>query len=177
MNHDTLQIFIPAFMVVFFAIISLWSHVRKNKNVQLTSDHRKRISSEVRLVDIFFKVLLLISLLLAVTYAFFPQYYYLAGPIEALDVPLVNTIGVITLKVSLIWIVMAQFNIEKTIALLNSGIEEASFSKLVTYSQKLILTGILIMFFGLFITISSVVAILICACATFLFDRIQRAFT
>jgi hypothetical protein len=107
-------------------------------------------------------------------YAYFPDYYYVTGPIVWLDIPLVNTIGVLVLKCSLIWIVMAQFNIERSIALINSGVEQASFNKLLNYSQKLILTGFLIMFLGLFITISSVVAILIFLAAVVLFDRLQK---
>jgi hypothetical protein len=174
MNNTMLQIFLPAFMIVFVGTISVWSHIRKNKSVQLTSTHRKIIKTELRMIDLFFKILLLFSGSLAIVYAYFPEYYYLAGPIDWLDIPIVNTIGVLILKISLIWIVLAQFNIEKTIALFNSGVESGSFHKLLSYSQKLILTGMLIMFFGFFVTISSIVAIFIFITATLLFDRIQR---
>jgi hypothetical protein len=174
MDYNMLQIFLPAFMIVFLGTISVWSHIRKNKSVQLTPSHRKVINIELKLVDVFFKVLLFLSIALALVYAYFPEYYYLAGPIDWLDIPVVNIIGVLVLKTSLVWIVMAQFNVEKTIALFNSGVERGSFSKLLRYSQKLILTGILIMFFGLFITISSIAAIFICIIATLLFERLQK---
>lgn len=174
MDYKTLQIFLPAFMVVFFGIVSLWSHFRKRKPIRLNQDYKNRITREVRLVDGFFKILLLLSIVVALVYAYFPEYYYVTGPIAWLDIPLVNTIGVLILKCSLIWIVMAQFNIERSIALINSGVEQASFNKLLNYSQKLILTGFLIMFLGLFITISSVVAILIFLAAVVLFDRLQK---
>lgn len=172
-----LQIFLPAFMIVFLGTISAWSHVRRNKSVQLSSFHRKIFKTELKLVDLFFKVLLFISVALAVVYAYFPDYYYLAGPIDWLDIPIVNAIGVLVLKTSLVWIVMAQFNIERTIALFNSGIERGSLHKLLSYSQKLLLTGMLLMFFGLFITISSIVAIFICVTAALLFERLQRIIT
>lgn len=174
MDYKTLQIFLPAFMVVFFGIVSLWSHFRKRKPIRLNQGYKNRITPEVRLVDVFFKILLLLSIVVALVYAYFPEYYYVTGPIAWLDIPLVNTIGVLILKCSLIWIVMAQFNIERSIALINSGVEQASFNKLLNYSQKLILTGFLIMFLGLFITISSVVAILIFLAAVVLFDRLQK---
>jgi hypothetical protein len=177
MNYNILQIFLPAFMIVFLVIITAWSYVRKNKSVQLTSSHKRIITPELKLVDVFFKILLLFCITLSIVYAYFPEYYYLAGPIEWLDIPVVNTIGVIVLKISLVWIVMAQFNIERTIALINSGVEQVSFNKLLSYSQKLILTGMLLMFFGLCITISSVVAIFICIVATLLFDRVQKIMT
>jgi hypothetical protein len=174
MDYKTLQIFLPAFMIVFFGVVSLWSHLRKRKRVRFSKDYQNRITPEVKLVDTFFKVLLLLSIAVALVYAYFPDYYYVTGPIVWLDIPLVNTIGVLVLKCSLIWIVMAQFNIERSIALINSGVEQASFNKLLNYSQKLILTGFLIMFLGLFITISSVVAILIFLAAVVLFDRLQK---
>ncbi len=161
-------------MIVFYGTILLWSHIRKHKNVRLTHSHRKVLTAELRLVDVFFKILLFLSIVLAVVYAYFPEYYYLSGPIDSLDIPVVNFAGVLVLGTSLIWVVMAQFNVEKTIALLNSGVEKNTFGKLLYYSQKMILTGMLIMFFGLFIAISSVMAILICVTAVVLFDRVQR---
>jgi hypothetical protein len=177
MTYQTLQIFLPAFMLVFIGTVCVWAYFRKRKSVQLTSSQRKSISMELRLLDLFFKVLLVLSAILAVVYAYFPEYYYVAGPIELLDSPVVNTVGVLVLKCSLVWIVMAQFNIERTISLLNSGVVQASFSKLLHHSQKLILTGILIMFFGLFITISSILTAMILISAILLFERVQRKLT
>jgi hypothetical protein len=174
MDYHAIKIFLPAFMIVFFGTIALWAYVRKNKSIKFSTSLKKQIKPELKLVDLFFKILLIISIALAVVYAYFPQYYYLAGPIAWLDNPVINFIGILVLKTSLVWIVMAQFNIERSIALLNSGFEQGNFSELLNYSQKLILTGVLIMFLGLFITISSVVAILICISAALLFDRVQR---
>ena len=164
-------------MIVFLGTISVWSQFRKNKTIQVDASHKNVLKTELRLIDFFFKVLVLLSSALAIVYAYFPEYYYLAGPITWLDDPVINTVGVLILKVSLVWIVVAQFNIERTIALFNSGIERGSFRKLLTYSQKLILTGMLIMFVGLFVTISSVVAVIICITASMLFERIQGLLT
>ncbi|HYG04260.1 MAG TPA: hypothetical protein VD927_17555 [Chryseosolibacter sp.] len=174
MDYGVLHIFLPAFMLVFLGTISVWSHVRKNKKINVGEWTASAMKTELKLVDLFFKVLLVLSIGLSVLYAYFPEYYYIAGPIEWLDVPVINTVGVLVLKTSLVWIVMAQFNIEKTIAMFNSGVSKGSLPKLFTYSRKLILTGMLIMFFGLFITISSVLAIMICIIATWLFDRVKR---
>jgi hypothetical protein len=173
MDQHTLQIFLPAFMVVFFGTLSLWSHLRKNKSIRLLAADRKKIQPELLLVDAFFKVLLVLAMMIALMYAFFPEYYFVAGPIPLLDNPVVNLIGVLVLTTSLFWMVMAQFNIERTIALINSGVKELRFDQLLSYSQKLLLTGMLIMFIGLFITISSVLAIIICVTAIFLFNRLS----
>lgn len=174
MDNQLLQVFIPAFMATFIGTISVWAFVRKKKSIRLDSSEKNKIRPELRLVDLFFKVLLVMSIAVAAVYAYFPEYYYLAGPIHWLDNPFINSVGVLVLATSLVWIVMAQFNIERTIALLNSGIERGSFKKLLTYSQKLVLTGMLIMFFGLFITLSSVVAVFIFITAALLFDRVQK---
>lgn len=107
-------------------------------------------------------------------YAYFPEYYRITGPIDILDHPVINTIGVLVLKLSLFWMILAQFNIERTIALINSGIDQMTYDKLLSYSAKLILSGMLIMFFGFFITIFSVMAISICIIASVLFSRLLR---
>ena len=174
MTKQALQIFLPAFMLVFVGTVCMWAYFRKRRSVLLTPSQRKVISLELRMLDLFFKILLIFSAILAVVYSYFPEYYYVAGPIELLDIPLVNTAGVLVLKSSLVWIVMAQFNLERTIAMLNSGVAQTSFTKLLHHSQKLILTGILIMFFGLFITISSVLTVMILVSAVLLFERVQR---
>lgn len=177
MDHQMLKLFLPAFMVVFIGTLSVWAYIRKKKSIVLDVSVKKKIRPELKLVDIFFKLLLAVSIALSVVFSYFPEYYYLTGPIHWLDNPLINNIGVLTLATSLIWTVMAQFNIERTIALLNSGVEQASFKKLLDYSQKLILTGMLIMFFGLFITISNLIAIFVCITAALLFERVQRMAT
>lgn len=174
MDLHTLQTFLPAFMTVFIGTVSAWSHIRKNKFIRLTPPMGKSIQKEVRLVDYFFKCLLLIAFTIALVYSFLPEYYYIARPIEWLDNSFINWIGILTLATSLIWIVVAQFNIERTIALANSGVEEISFQRLVSYAQKLLMTGMLIMFLGFFLTLSSILSTFIFIIATLLFDRLQK---
>jgi hypothetical protein len=175
MDYNSLQIFLPAFMAVFFGIISVWAHIRKNKKINTTPVKSAAMSKKVKIVDILFQLLLLMSITIAMLYAYFPEYYRFTGPIDLLDHPVINTIGVLVLKISLFWMILAQFNIERTIAMINSGIDQMSYNKLLSYSEKLILSGMLIMFFGFFITISSIVAILICIAASILFDRLVRS--
>lgn len=174
MDTDALQFFLPVFMIVFFGLVSVWARVRKAKKVKTIGPPDDAFLTRVRFADSLFRVLLVISISIAVLYSYFPEYYYLTGPIDALDHPLINAVGVLILKVSLFWIVLAQFNIERTIALLNSGIERKSYNWLISYSEKLILTGMLIMFLGLFVTISSVVAIVVCLVAVITFELILK---
>lgn len=174
MDYNSLQIFLPAFMIVFLGTVTIWSRLRKRKTIRLSYALKSAITTEIKLVDLTFKMLLLFGVTVAVVYAYFPEYYYITGPIAWLDIPIVNTIGVLILKCSLIWVVMAQFNIERSIALANSGVDEVKHARLINYSQKLILTGFLIMFLGLFITISSVLAVIIFLAALILFERLQR---
>lgn len=161
-------------MTVFIGVISICARIRKNKKINTTHDRSSVWHNKVKIVDILFQLLLLMSITIAMLYAYFPEYYRLTGPIDVLDHPVINTIGVLVLKISLFWLILAQFNIERTIALINSGIDQMSYNKLLSYSEKLILSGMLIMFFGFFITISSVIAIFICIVASILFDRLLR---
>lgn len=174
MDTDALQFFLPAFMAVFFGLVAVWARVRKRKRVKTSGPRNDAFLARVRFADGLFRVLLVISVSIAVLYSYFPEYYYITGPIHALDHPLVNAAGVLILKVSLFWIVLAQFNIERTIALLNSDIRRMSYHRLISYSEKLVLTGMLIMFLGLFVTLSSVVAIVVCLVAVVTFELLLR---
>jgi hypothetical protein len=174
MEEPTLKIFLTAFITVFLGTISLWAHVRKTKSIRLSPPFGKSIQKEIRLIDTFYKCLTFIITVIIMVFALLPEYYHLAVPIDWLDNSFVNWIGVLTLATSLVWIVVAQFNIERTIALANAGVEEISFRKLVSYSQKLILTGMLMMFLGFFLTLSSILSTFIFIIGALLFERLQK---
>lgn len=173
MDRNSLEIFLPAFAIVFFAIVALWAWVRRRKFVRVVS-HENGIALRVRRIDGLFKLMLIGSVVIVFLYSYLPEQYNMLAPIEPLDHPVINTIGVLMLKLSLIWIVMAQLNIDKSVFMINQGIYEWSHRKLILYSQKLLLSGMVMMFVGLCITISSIGTIIICLVSLILFERLMR---
>jgi hypothetical protein len=173
MDQASLQTFLPAIMLVFIAIIVFWESVRRNKRVKIVQIASVRLS-QIKTVDTAFKVMMVVSMAIVVIYSYFPEYYYWTMPIDPLDRPVINTIGVLILKIAMAWIVLAQLNIDRAIFLINSGLDEWSYKRMFVYSRKLVLSGMLVMFLGLFVTISSVGTILICISGLALFNKVLR---
>ncbi|MBX2963705.1 MAG: hypothetical protein KF687_14425 [Cyclobacteriaceae bacterium] len=173
MNRETLEIFLPAFMIVFFGLISFWTKFRKRPKVELHVS-KTEVYKKVHLIDTVFKIMLISSILIVFIYTYFPDYYIIFAPIDFLDHPIINTIGVLILKVSLAWLVIAQLTIDKSAFMIKTGIEVWNHNRLILYSEKLLLSGMLVMFFGFFVTISSIGSILICIIGLLLFDRLLR---
>jgi hypothetical protein len=173
MNTTFLQSFIPAFCIVFLGIVSLWAHHRKRRLLPKNAGPFV-ISEKIKRLDYVFKILLLATIAIGFVYGFLPEYYYMMIPIDPLDHPLINTIGILTLKASLVWTIWAQLNIDHTLFKIRIGIEDWSFQQIVSYSQKSLLSGILLMFVGFCVTISSVAAIFLCVIAVFLFEKLLR---
>lgn len=172
MNTEILRIYLPAFMMVFLIVVYAWSHFRRGQLSVTRQRIDGRISDEIKIVNGNFRILFVAALALSALYAFLPQHYHFTGPIELMDQPVINVMGLLILNASLVWIVVAQFNVEKTVGMLLSGLELDQKQKLVDNSQRLMLTGMFIMFLGLFITISSAASILICLVAVTQFARL-----
>lgn len=173
MNREILEIFLPAFMIVFFGLLSLWAKFRKRPKAELLIS-KTVVYKKVLVIDTVFKIMLISLVLIVFIYTYFPEYYIVFAPIDFLDHPIINTIGVLILKVSLAWLVIAQLTIDKSAFMIKSGIEVWNHNRLILYSEKLLLSGMLIMFFGFFVTISSVVSIVICSIGFVLFDKLLK---
>lgn len=155
MDRNTLEIFLPAFMIAFVVIALL--HVR-NQPVRIFGIPITigiAFSTRTPANKVVWSILG-ISALLVFLYSFFPQVYLYALPIERLDHPVINTLGILILKLSIIWLIIAQVNIDRLRFLIKEGISIFKASHMVLYAQRLYLAGILIMSLGLFVTISSV---------------------
>jgi hypothetical protein len=160
-------------MIVFFGLVCCWAHFRKRQKVRLLIS-KTGIYRKVQVIDTVFKIMLISLMLIVFIYTYFPEYYNVFAPIDFLDHPVINTTGVLILKISLAWIVIAQLTIDKSVLRINMGIDEWSYNKLILYSEKLLLSGMLVMFFGFFVTISSVVSVIISLISLVMFERLLR---
>ncbi|MBX2956134.1 MAG: hypothetical protein KF846_08255 [Cyclobacteriaceae bacterium] len=172
MTRSALEIFLPAFILVYFGILVLWSRISKRKRIPVqiaTTAHK-----QIQWIDSLFRAKLVAVVLIVFVYTYFPDYYRWAGPLDMLDHPVINTIGVLLLKASLVWIIVAQLNIDRSAFMIDHGIGSIKSEKLIVYAEKLILSGLVFMFFGICITISSVLTILIFLLGFLLLERLLR---
>jgi hypothetical protein len=174
MDRNGLVMFLPAFMVSIVCLLFFWTFFRKSRRLRIVPT-AGNVVRRVSTVKTAFLMLLSLAVSLALLYAYLPEYYDLMIPIELLDHPLVNAAGILILQVSFVWLVVAQLNIDRVIFQINSGLDEWSYQRLTLYSHRLLLSGLLILFIGVFVTISSVGTIAICFAGVALFERLPKA--
>lgn len=178
MNYEQLRTFLPAFITVFIMALTLWTCMTKRKNGRIIGPsikHRKEFK-KIKRIETTFKILLAVFSGIIILYSLFPEYYKaFVGPIEALDHPFVNNMGVLILKISLASLVVAQLNIDRTIFKINQGLDEWHYLKLLSYSEKILLFSLLMMFIGVFVTISSLLSVVLCLFAAGVFLQLHKA--
>jgi len=174
MDRNGLVLFLPAFMVSVVGVLTFWTFFRKSRRVRIVPASGK-VLRRVATVKTGYLMLLSLSVALALLYVYLPEYYSWMVPIELLDHPLVNAAGILIMQVSFVWLVVAQLSIDRVLFQINSGLDEWSYQRLTLYSHRLLLSGLLILFIGVFVTISSVGTIAICFAGVALFERLPKA--
>ncbi|MBP7808453.1 MAG: hypothetical protein KA163_04115 [Bacteroidia bacterium] len=89
----------------------------------------------------------------------FPEQYYIFIPLDKFDHPVINSMGILLLKVALIWMIVAQLHIDKELYKYSRKSGDLSLMELVHFSEKMFLGGLTVMFVGMFVTITNVVGI------------------
>lgn len=172
MGRDVLQIFLPSYVLIFIAITFFWSWLRKTTRSREYSDIQKNISyPRLRRLNALFLVVFVVFAIMTLIYVLFPDLYYIFLPIDSLDHPFINSVGILLLKVALVWMIVAQLHIDKELYKYSRKISDLSLMELVHFSEKMFLGGLVVMFIGMFVTITNVVGIIIGIIPVFLYYR------
>jgi len=75
------------------------------------------------------------------------------------------------LKAALVWMIVAQLHIDKDLYKYSRNIENLKLMELVYFSEKMFLGGLILMFIGMFVTITNVVGIILGAVAIMFYYR------
>jgi hypothetical protein len=172
MTRPYIEIFLPVFILAFLFLFLIWNYKWK-RGIQGLYEKRNYLKDIIQ-VNLFFHVLLAIAVLIIGLYAFIPEYYQFLLPIDELDIPLVNDIGLFILRIAFFWLLSS---IIYTIILFRK-IEKEKVKKPVevyVYAQKIVLVSGAIMLIGLFITISSVAAFLLSLVGFICYQRFYKA--
>lgn len=162
MTDPLLQMYLMACMVVTMAILLFWGQFRKRLKLsshespdKLTNYRRiKRISAVFWVIFSLFGIMIII-------YAGVPNLYFLFLPMDVFHHPLINTIGMLITKLAIAWIIVAQLHIDKELFKYSRDIESLTAMELVSYSESMLLSGMLAFFLGIFITITNVVGMIL----------------
>jgi len=165
MTDPTLQMYLPAFMLVATWLIIFWKQFRKVTRITDPIPTNEKIIEYNRLkrVSGYFWIIFSIFCIMTVIYSVLPELYYLFLPLDTFHHPLINVIGLLIMKIAIVWIVIAQVHIDKELYKYSRNIESLSAMELVRYSERMLLTGMLVLFIGFFTTITNIIGLVLVA--------------
>ncbi|GGF24096.1 hypothetical protein [Echinicola rosea] len=171
MPNPKLQVYLMAFMVVVTLVILFWNKLRMDRfsikevaRPEMVKEYKllKRISGYYWLIFSCFG-------LMTIVYAGLPQFYYIFLPLDAFDLPVINTMGLLILGVSLVWIIIAQIQIDKELYRLSRNIEKLEAMEMVRFSERLLISGMFILFLGFSTTITNITGIALVLISGFIY--------
>lgn len=162
MTDSALQTYLPAFIMVFLLVTFFWGWFRKiTKLYNLANVEKSANYDRLKRIAYIFKIIFIIFTIMTIIYAFIPDFYFVFIPFEVFNQPIINTIGVLILKVALAWMVVAQILIDKELYKYSRNMGDLSAMELVHYSERMFLGGLVVMFIGMFVTITNLIGIVI----------------
>ncbi|MBU2913502.1 hypothetical protein [Reichenbachiella agariperforans] len=163
MTDPTLQMYLLAFMVVTTWLMVFWSQFRKMISVKLETRNIEDVARYNRLKRIggWYWAIFSVFGIMTVIYAIAPDLYFLFLPLDMFHHPVINTMGLLILKISVVWIVIAQLDIDKELYKYSRNIQSLSAMELVNYTERKLLSGMLVLFVGYFTTITNIIGLLL----------------
>jgi protein-S-isoprenylcysteine O-methyltransferase Ste14 len=149
-----LRLTLPIYFIIYFGIAFTLRRVIVTRRIGKNPLVLPKDDSAYGLIGRYFKLTLFAMFIYVIAYAFFPTWYYFFLPISAIDNLTAKYTGLAILLVSLLWIIVAQGHMKNSWRV---GIDMETKTELVTtglfgISRNPIYFGMLISFFGLFLT-------------------------
>lgn len=179
MTDPLLQMYLMACIVVSTAILLFWSTFRKRLklNTRVFPDDLVNYKRIRRVSRIFWFIFFGFSFMVII-YTALPGMYFIFVPLDTFHHPLINSIGLLVTKLGIAWIVVAQLHIDKELFKHARDIENLPAMELVWYSEVMLLSGMQVLFTGIFLTITNVVGFLLFVTGLVIYfrSRIYRAY-
>jgi protein-S-isoprenylcysteine O-methyltransferase Ste14 len=172
MSEQVLQIYMPGFLIVFIWIVVFWHSFKKVMSVYKDFNDRTTMNyKRIKRMHYPFRIILLLFVVMTICFVLFPQYYKLFLPIQALNHPGINMTGFLILKASLIWVLVIQLRLDEALFKYSRNIDTLSSMEVVFFCERLLLKGILLMYIGMFVTISNIIGFILCVIAAFFYYK------
>ena len=154
--------YLLACMVVTMAILLFWGQFRKRLKLTTYESPDEQVDYKriKRISTIFWMIFSLFGLMIII-YSSIPDLYFLFLPLDIFHHPFINSIGLLIVNMAIAWIVVAQLHIDKELFKYKRNIESLKAMELVSYSESMLLSGMLILFLGIFITITNLVGMVL----------------
>lgn len=174
MTDTSLQVSLSAFMIVTTWLIVFWKQSRAGVDLieKLPDSNKLYEYRRFKKVSGFFWLIFTAFGIMTIVYTLIPDYYYLFFPLDIFHHPIINTIGILILTIGVVWIVIAQIQIDIELFKYSRNIEKLTTLELVRYSERMLLFGMLVFFIGYFTTITNVIGFLLVLTGIFLYLKL-----
>lgn len=173
MPDTALQIYLPPFLLAFLLITFMWKWVRKiirskrYPEVEITVQY-----SRIKRIEVFYLLVFVVFAFMVSIYTFNHEHYYLFVPFDAFDHPFINGFGLLVLKIAFIAVVIAQIHIDKELYKYYRDMNDLKAMELVYYSERMLLGGLLLMFIGIFITLTNLISLITAVCSLLIYYKV-----
>ena len=180
MTDPKLQMYLMSCMVVTMTILLFWGKFRKGLKITTYESPDQQVNyKRIKRVSILFWMIFSLFGFMVIIYASLPELYFMFLPLDYFHHPLINSVGLLIINLSIAWIVVAQLHIDKELFKYHRDIECLKAMELVSYSESMLLSGMLILFLGIFITITNIVGMVLTLLGIVFFfkRRLHKAIT
>lgn len=165
MTSEDLKFWLPVLFTIYLGMIYFWSMLRSSKPIKIHGEVDKKFLRKwlgIRIISKIFRILLMISTFIILSFSYFPGLYSIFYPFHALDRLDINMLGFAVLLFAVCWMLVTQFQLgSKIIKYRKNAYDSPPKAQEIFTSEENILLGILIMLCGIFISISSLIALII----------------
>ena len=149
-------------MVVTMAILLFWGQFRKKLKITTYESPDQQVNyRRIKRVSLVFWLIFSLFGFMVIIYASLPELYFMFLPLDVFHHPFINSIGLLIVNMAIAWIVVAQLHIDKELFKYHRDMESLKAMELVSYSESVLLSGMLIFFLGIFITITNIVGMVL----------------
>ena len=148
-------IFLLVYFVLFFGVAVIWRNYSVVKSTGINAFKLNQQSGVEAITGLYFKCLPLLSIVVFVMFAQFPELYLLMGPIKLLSYAWIQYVGAAIMCFALIWVVVAQSQMGASWRIGIDHDQKTAFvqSGLFKYSRNPIFVGIIAISLGYFLVL------------------------
>ncbi|MFC6861792.1 hypothetical protein [Zunongwangia atlantica] len=163
MESPNIRMILPALMLIASWVILFWKSFRQLIPVVDTKPTLEKLINYKRLKRVggYYWIIFSIFILMTIIYSLLPDFSFIFLPLDYFDHPLINELGLMLLKVSIIWIIIAQLQIDRELYKYSREINSLAAMELVHYSEKMLLSGMLVLFLGFFTTVTNIAGLIL----------------
>ncbi|RYE23703.1 MAG: hypothetical protein EOP51_09750 [Sphingobacteriales bacterium] len=118
----------------------------------------------------FLRLLVLCFTTIVLCYTLYPFIYKNFIPIQQLDTPYINLLGLITLCTSLVWLVIAQVDFDKELYNIHGAGNGVSYIDISAHSKRISI-GYFLMFIGVTVTLANILSAILLISAFVVYRR------